>query len=259
MTAETITNRLTLDLRKFIWINTIIITTMTSAIFLIYINNPILTALTVLMGILVGTANHFILFSFYKKRTETELNTTFERLHDELNFDELTNVYNRKAGMTRFREELERTTRTGDNLSIAIIDADNFKSINDTYGHLAGDEVLRAIASTIKSKLRTNDVLFRYGGEEFIIVMPNTNEHDSSIPLERLREDLYGQIIKFDDYKIQTSVSIGVTEVLNNGEDESMVIGRADNALYRAKRTGKNKIVYYTAMDDFSTATAIAN
>ena len=150
------------------------------------------------MGILVGTANHFILFKYYKKRTETELNSTFERLHDELNFDELTNVYNRKAGTMRFREELERTTRTGEKLSIAMIDADNFKSINDTYGHLAGDEVLRTIASTIKSKLRTNDVLFRYGGEEFIIIMPNTSEHDASIPLERLREELYGQVIEFE-------------------------------------------------------------
>ncbi|MBE9532256.1 MAG: GGDEF domain-containing protein [Proteobacteria bacterium] len=259
MTAENITNRLTLDLKKFIWINTIVITTLASAIFLIYLDNPKLSALVLCMGILVGAANHFILFKFYRKRTETELNSTFERLHDELNFDELTNVYNRKAGSLRFREELERTTRTGEKLSIAMIDADNFKAINDTYGHLAGDEVLRVIASTIKSKLRTNDVLFRYGGEEFIIIMPNTSEHDASIPLERLREELYGQVIEFDDHRIQTSVSIGVTEVLNGREDESMLIGRADNALYKAKRTGKNKIVYHTATEGFNTASVMAN
>ena len=101
-----------------------------------------------------------------------------------------------------------------------MIDADNFKAINDTYGHLAGDEVLRVIASIIKSKLRTNDILFRYGGEEFIIIMPCTSEYDASIPLERLRVELYGKGIEFENHKIQTSVSIGVTEVIDHREDE---------------------------------------
>jgi diguanylate cyclase (GGDEF)-like protein len=89
--------------------------------------------------------------------------------------------------------------------------------------------------------------------------MPNTSEHDASIPLERLREELYGKIIEFNDYRIQTSISIGVTEVLNHREDESMVIGRADDALYKAKRTGKNRIVYHTATDGFPASTAAAN
>jgi diguanylate cyclase (GGDEF)-like protein len=258
MTAKTITEQLTLDLRKFIWVNTIIITIVASSISSIYIKNLPLSALIIALGAIVCLINHFIIFKFYKERTETSLSDTFDRLHDELNFDELTNVYNRKAGTIRFREELERTTRTNEKLSIAMIDADNFKSINDTYGHLAGDEVLRVIASTIKSKLRTNDVLFRYGGEEFIIIMPNTDEHDASIPLERLREELYGQVIEFEDHKIQTSVSIGVTEVIDHREDETKVIGRADSALYKAKNAGKNRIVYHKATDGFPSTAAIA-
>jgi len=258
MTAKTLTDKLALDIRKFIWINTIIITMVASLTFLIYMKNPLLSALIIALGALVGAVNHFIIFKFYKERTEISLNETFDRIHNEMNFDDLTNVYNRKAGTIRFREELERTTRTGEKLSIAMIDADNFKSINDTYGHLAGDEVLRIIASTIKSKLRTNDVLFRYGGEEFIIIMPNTSELDASIPLERLREELYGQVIEFEEHRIQTSVSIGVTEVIDHREDESKVIGRADNALYKAKHAGKNRIVYHTATEGFPSKAAIA-
>ncbi|MEE9542678.1 MAG: GGDEF domain-containing protein [Thermodesulfobacteriota bacterium] len=258
MTAKTFTDKLALDLRRFIWINTIIITMVASLIFLLYMKSPFLSVLIMALGALVGAVNHFVIYKFYKKRTEINLNDTFDRLHDELNFDELTNVYNRKAGTIRFREELERTTRTGEKLSIAMIDADNFKAINDTYGHLAGDEVLRIIASTIKGKLRTNDVLFRYGGEEFIIIMPNTSELEASIPLERLREELYGQVIEYEDHKIQTSVSIGVTEVIDHREDESKVIGRADNALYKAKHAGKNRIVYHTAIDGFPSSALAA-
>ena len=259
MTAKALTDKLALDLRRFIWVNTIIITMVASIIFLLYMDSPQLSALIIVLGALVGAINHFVIFKFYRKRTEVSLTDTFDRLHDELNFDELTNVYNRKAGTIRFREELERTTRTGEKLSIAMIDADNFKAINDTYGHLAGDEVLRVIAIIVKSELRTNDVLFRYGGEEFIIIMPNTSEAEASIPLERLREKLYGQIIYFMDHKIQTSVSIGVTEVLDHREDESKVIGRADKALYKAKHAGKNRIVYHTATEGFPSSAAVAH
>jgi diguanylate cyclase (GGDEF)-like protein len=245
MTAETITNSITRDAKLLIWINTAALTLALAAVAYGYFQNASLAGFAACVGLAVGTLSHLLLGNYYRVRTESRINDSYEQLKENLSFDELTQVYNRRAGTERLHEEFERAKRSRESLSLALVDADNFKQINDTYGHQAGDHVLKSIASTIKGLVRAHDVVFRYGGEEFLIIMPATSEKESAVPLERLREELSGMTVAYGEHAIRISVSIGVSAVVGLTEDARDVISRADEALYRAKRSGKNRVVYH--------------
>jgi len=176
-----------------------------------------------------------------KRKMEKTIQQSFEKIEMQLYFDELTSVYNRITGMNRLLEEMARARRTGKPLSIAMVDIDNFKFINDTYGHLTGDKVLGQVATQIKSILRINDIISRYGGEEFLIILPETDEIKAFMALERVRESISKKPFKTGSERIYLSVSIGITEV-DPDENSFEAINRADTALYQAKRSGKNRI-----------------
>jgi diguanylate cyclase (GGDEF)-like protein len=125
-----------------------------------------------------------------------------------------------------------------------MVDADHFKNINDTYGHIVGDNVLTHIASTLKSGLRECDVVIRYGGEEFLILLPDTTARQASLPLNRLRQRLAESAFLHNASKIKISISIGIATISPNDADSMDTVLRADNALYLAKRSGRNKVVY---------------
>lgn len=198
---------------------------------ILLISVAVIASLMITLGIII----------VMKRKMEKTIQQSFEKIEMQLYFDELTSVYNRTAGMNRLLEEMARARRNGKSLSIAMIDIDNFKSINDTYGHLAGDKVLGHVAMQIKNILRVSDVVSRYGGEEFLIILPETDEIKAFMALERVRESISKKPFKVGNERIYTSVSIGVTEV--DAEENSFeAIQRADRALYQAKRSGKNKI-----------------
>ncbi len=154
--------------------------------------------------------------------------------------DPLTNAYNR----TKFYKEIEREeSRIERNdisfYSIIMIDIDDFKSINDTYGHSMGDLVLKEIVSNIQKNLRKSDMLFRWGGEEFIIFLPQTNSENVKIVAEKIR--IIISSIKFDIKKMVTC-SFGVSIKKSKEDDIELILKRADNALYKAKKEGKNRV-----------------
>ena len=124
-----------------------------------------------------------------------------------------------------------------------MVDADHFKNVNDTYGHIVGDKVLTHIASTLKSGLRECDIVARYGGEEFLILLPDTNSSQASLPLNRLRQRLAESTYVHNGLRIKMSISIGIATMSSVDEDAIDTIHRADNALYLAKRSGRNKVV----------------
>jgi diguanylate cyclase (GGDEF)-like protein len=160
--------------------------------------------------------------------------------------DELTGVYNRRHLMELLEHEYHRISRGGARFSVAMLDIDHFKSVNDTYGHLTGDEVLRTVSDVIANSLRSADFCGRYGGEEFLLVMTQTNINGALLCAERIRSTIEQSRFPNMGADFRVTVSLGVTE-FGGKEDIPTMIERADKALYRAKETGRNRVDYNEA------------
>ena len=159
--------------------------------------------------------------------------------------DPLTGLFNRRYFRERLYEEVERVKRHNECFTTFIIDIDNFKSFNDRFGHLAGDEVLKGVARAIRDAVRSMDVVARYGGEEFAVILPHTNKKDSTVIAERIRKGV--QEFKPDNPEIDVwpTISLGVAEFPGDASHIDDLINKADKAMYLAKRMGKNKVVVY--------------
>ncbi len=158
--------------------------------------------------------------------------------------DRLTRVANRPTLLAQLFQEVERATRYGRPLSIAFIDLDHFKVVNDTHGHLAGDAVLKDLAQRIRPRIRREDLFARYGGEEFACVLPSTALAGGIVFAEHLRTIIEERPCAFDNQHISFTISLGVTTLMREtGVDGSGLIKRADENLYAAKRGGRNRVV----------------
>ncbi len=155
--------------------------------------------------------------------------------------DPLTGLFNRRQVEEELRKELDRADRHGRPLSLAMMDADHFKRINDGHGHQTGDEVLRVLARRCQKILRSHDLIGRYGGEEFVIVFPETTLAEAAVVAERLRAAVGEHPIKFGDAALEVTVSIGLGELVP-GQGLEKLFQRADSALYRAKQDGRNLV-----------------
>jgi diguanylate cyclase (GGDEF)-like protein len=156
--------------------------------------------------------------------------------------DGLTGLYNFQAFQDMIEKEFYRAKRYGLPLSLLLIDIDNFKKVNDTYGHQAGDEVLRNVARRLNASLRKSDSAARYGGEEFAIVLTETALEGALPVAERLRTSVCATAIAYDKHQIPVTVSIGVASLTADFDGSKVeLINRADGALYEAKNTGKNR------------------
>lgn len=175
-------------------------------------------------------------------REETESYNKQLKTHKHQHYiDGLTQLNNRTAFDERLELEYKRRLRYENNLGIAIIDIDHFKSINDQFGHLAGDKALKIVARTLSKSTRETDFLARYGGEEFVLLMPNITEESLKVPLESLRNQVQSLPLRFKNKQINITISIGAT--LFNESDELLdAFERADKALYEAKSSGRNMI-----------------
>jgi diguanylate cyclase len=170
-----------------------------------------------------------------------QLQTLKHELEDSLyNRDSLTRAYSRIGMLTRLRELQEFVKRKVESCSIAMVDLDHFKSVNDVHGHLAGDHVLAAVASHMMANLRPYDKLFRYGGEEFLISMPHTDSQSVFEVVERLREGIAASDIRYRGKEIRITASFGLT-LLDADVSVEQCIDRADRALYAAKSAGRNR------------------
>ena len=157
-------------------------------------------------------------------------------------FDALTGALNRKAISLLLDHSFENMQRYSQRYSIAMLDIDNFKAVNDTYGHPAGDQVLKHISTFLKKNLRRSDCIGRYGGEEFLIIFPETDIDTAFEVLEEAREDLINTGIILDESSLHVTFSAGVTQVLEEDDDAWIAVKRADTALYQAKKSGRNRI-----------------
>lgn len=188
-----------------------------------------------------------------KERTEIALRTLALR-------DMLTGLPNRRAILDALERELERSRRAGTALSIVLIDIDHFKKINDVHGHLAGDEVLRQIAVELRQRLRQSDVAGRYGGEEFLLVLPDTALDGALKVVETLRGSIATHPARFGDLSLSYRLSAGVwAGIPGPGDSSDTLIARADAALYDAKAAGRDSVcVAPGRLPDPALATAAA-
>ncbi|QFR50022.1 diguanylate cyclase [Sulfurimonas lithotrophica] len=156
--------------------------------------------------------------------------------------DSLTGTLNRRKFEKVARQEIERSNRYNSKLSFLMIDIDHFKRVNDTYGHAVGDEVIKHFASACMKMLRNIDVVARIGGEEFVVMLPETTVEGAYKFAERFRKQIYASELNINEKSIRFSISIGVS-TLNKNEDLKTVLQKADKALYRAKESGRNRSV----------------
>ncbi len=170
------------------------------------------------------------------------------RLHREMcqlaSTDGLTGLYNHRIFGQMLKEELSRAERYRQPLSLVMLDVDDFKRFNDTYGHPDGDKVLQAVADILRETLRKCDIPFRYGGEEFIAILPESGAEAAAVVAERIRQAVQCQSHRLLPAYIHqgVTVSVGVASFPRDGEDGDRLLHRVDQLLYRAKREGKNKV-----------------
>lgn len=164
--------------------------------------------------------------------------------------DVLTGAFNRR----RLEEEAERliarSMRTGDSLVVMMIDIDDFKLINDKYGHPGGDEVLRQLVAVSQAVIRADDYFARYGGEEFCILLPHTTEKSAILLAERLRKTYEAAVVQFHGQTVRSTISIGIADSISARLSISSLVSAADQALYFAKQAGKNRVAAYSMMDN---------
>ncbi len=156
--------------------------------------------------------------------------------------DSLTDVYTRRYALGRFQEEVKRAGMRHTQLSFLMIDVDLFKDFNDKYGHLTGDQILREVGLLIKENIREIDIAGRYGGEEFCVILPDTDRQGAIYAAERIRQAVEKAVIKAYDAQVQITLSIGVSTYPHNAQGMEGLIDRADSALYAAKRDGRNRV-----------------
>lgn len=160
--------------------------------------------------------------------------------------DPVTGINNRAAMDQTLEREVELAHRHRIPLSLIMLDVDRFKQINDEHGHLTGDEILRQVARCIAECIRRSDVLFRYGGEEFAIVLANTELYGATLLAQRVRSAVERMPVRHGEAEVPVTVSVGVSQ-LEDGDEAVDLIAKADRALYRAKEQGRNRVVEYAA------------
>ncbi|HEY1493754.1 MAG TPA: diguanylate cyclase [Candidatus Solibacter sp.] len=175
---------------------------------------------------------------------QEELLQAREALREQATHDGLTGLLNRTSILEKLDDELSRAARDGSSVSVLMVDLDRFKSVNDTQGHLAGDAVLREASSRLRSASRRYDSVGRYGGEEFLVVLPGSEAPAATLQAERLREAIAGTPFRADSRPLGMTCSIGLA--CSSHCAPEVLIREADDALYLAKANGRNRVVVHT-------------
>jgi len=191
---------------------------------------------------LTSIARHFALLRERLRVQRAEIKAALGRAQELATHDSLTNLTNRAHMQEILNQEIARYQRYGSAFSLALLDLDHFKSINDTHGHLVGDEVLVGFARQAEANQRKTDVIARWGGEEFLVLMPQTPSNGALLVAERLRESIANARLSSTVEGLTVTISAGVAQIEAN-ESLLQALERADRALYAAKKAGRNKVV----------------
>lgn len=175
------------------------------------------------------------------RNKQIEMDAVMVQASEVAHVDPLTFLVNRRTIIRELQDEVLRAERYHSMLSVSVVDVDNFKSVNDTYGHPVGDEVLRQVAYQLRESIRHPDVVGRYGGEEFLIILPNSNVEAAAEQAARLCRQVRETVVQVKDYKVNITVSIGVAQFRVGVDTWDSLLNYADNAMYEAKNDGRNR------------------
>lgn len=178
------------------------------------------------------------------------LRRAFEREQLASRTDSLTGVFNRRYFFELLGYEFTASQRYERPLSLVMFDVDFLKKINDTYGHQVGDELLKKAAEAVRGELRASDVLARYGGDEFVILLSNSDEHDASMVLERIYREVQSAYIRVDGKKLGITISAGIASIQPEMDKADQLVMQADRALYTAKNSGRNRMMVFKNDED---------
>lgn len=214
-------------------------------------NQRILTGYGALLVLALIGVLSLLVYRYRAKQRSSEIiarkNHELEQLQVELKSaaatDPLTGINNRRAFLPLLEHQLARLSRGAETFSLLILDIDYFKRINDAHGHEAGDAVICGVVDRLKGALRGPDVMCRWGGEEFVVLLPSTSAEGAHVVAEKLRRIVEAEPFSFADHTISTTVTIGGAVSPQPGEEVHDVIDRADSALYQGKRDGRNRVV----------------
>lgn len=180
----------------------------------------------------------------------------YETMAQRASHDGMTQLLNRTAFQEQSTLAIQRAMRSERPLSMLILDIDHFKSVNDTYGHAVGDDVIRAVAKTIRAQVRRIDIAARYGGEEFVVILEDTDIHGAHLFAERLRERVAGLTHRAANATFHATISLGVAGFPDHSTDADTLLEYADMALYESKRNGRNRVTVWTAPSAHNAPTA---
>ncbi|MCP5106557.1 MAG: GGDEF domain-containing protein [bacterium] len=182
------------------------------------------------------------------RENEEKLNRLLEKFREQSVTDGLTDLYNQTHFFLLLNLQMERAKRYKTTFSLILFDVDNFKNYNDSNGHIAGSEALQRVGRLMKEVFRSSDILAKYGGDEFVIILPNSDKIGAFLGAERIREAVENE--PFPGGKHQPmgkmTLSLGIASYPEHGADTEEILGRADKAMYFAKQTGRNKTVIYS-------------
>ncbi|KXS45136.1 MAG: diguanylate cyclase [Candidatus Frackibacter sp. T328-2] len=192
--------------------------------------------------ILIGVLNMIYLLGtkllkYIKKEDEYK-----KKLENIARYDELTGLLNRRSLMANLKEEFSKAEKYNTSLAVIMYDLDHFKDVNDTYGHNCGDLVLKEVSQTVKDEVRQNDIVGRLGGEEFLLILPNTDGQNAIKVAEKCRKAIEEMKINYKENKIKITASFGVTEVSNSIDTTDELLNIVDKNMYEAKSSGRNKV-----------------
>ena len=194
---------------------------------------------------MLGAVSQFFISSVFVLMLSYKLNQNLEAI---ATIDGLTGALNRRGLEDAALKMQGICKRVNLCMAVLVIDVDHFKKINDKHGHLFGDDVLRALSKVIATTLRSGDIFGRFGGEEFCIFLPNTNEADANGLAERIRAAIQAALKNVNDTEVKGTVSIGVADSVRAGYDFKGLVAAADSALYAAKNSGRNRVMSYTSI-----------
>lgn len=205
----------------------------------------------VLGGVTFAQIAPVVLVAYITTMLSADIRFALAKIKRVSETDELTGVYNMRAFTAILKRSLQQSIRHTHPLSIIMVDADDLKSINDSFGHDAGDKLLKHLISKFADELRQSDVLARYGGDEFTILLPETGLSGATEVAERMRKSV--ELSRFDvrgKADLATTISIGIASFPEHGSNGDLIFEKADKALYRAKREGRNRIAIYELEKD---------
>ncbi len=174
-----------------------------------------------------------------------EITKLEQQVREQAIRDALTGLYNRHHLLNVMETEFSRAERKGHSIAFMLIDLDHFKKVNDSYGHQAGDTTLQAATQIIGKSIRRSDIAFRYGGEEFLVILPEITLNNARQRAEQLRQAIDELEILFKGETIHISASIGMAIYPQHGSTGDEMLSRVDHALYQAKKAGRNKVILY--------------